>query len=101
MNYADRHIPNTIHQAVILLVSYLSSKDKKKITKLAEDNLSSLNLSLGVFIQNEFKLITNDPLMESCRVGTGGYPLYPDEALLMIIKALWKRLRELQRPMVN
>ena len=101
MNYVDRYIPNTINQAVILLVSYLSSKDKNRITNLAEDNLSSLNFSLGVFIENEFKLISNDPLMESCRVRSGGDPFYPEQASFIIIKALWKRLRELQQPMVN
>ena len=56
MNYADKFIPNTINQAIILLVSYLSATDKKKITKLTEDDLSDLNFSLGWFIQNEFKV---------------------------------------------
>jgi hypothetical protein len=101
MKYADRHIPNTIDQAVILLVSYLSSKDKRKITKFNEDNLSRLSLSLGVFIKNEFKLINNDRLIESCRAGSGGFPVYADEASLIIIRALWKRLRELHQPMAN
>ena len=101
MNYADRYIPNTINQAIILLVSYLSSKDKVKITKLAEDDLSNLNVSLGWFIKNEFKLITNDPLIESCRVTSGGDSVYADEASLIIIKELWKRLKELRQPTIN
>jgi len=40
MNYADKFIPNTVNQAIILLVSYLSATDKKKITKLTEDDLA-------------------------------------------------------------
>jgi hypothetical protein len=101
MTYADRYIPNTINQAVILLVSYLSSTDKRKISKLNEENLSNLNFSLGWFIKNEFKLITNDPLIESCRTITGRNSVYADEASFIIIKALWKRLQELQAPTVN
>jgi hypothetical protein len=101
MNYAQRYIPNTINQAVILLVSYLSSQDKIKITKLAEDNLSNLNFSLGAFIKNEFKLVSNDRLMESCRAGGRKDHFYPDEASFVIIKALWKRLRELQQPVLH
>lgn len=101
MTYADRYIPNTINQAVILLVSYLSSTDKRKISKLNEENLSNLNFSLGWFIKNEFKLITNDPLIESCRTISGGNSVYADEASFIIIKALWKRLQELQAPTVN
>jgi hypothetical protein len=101
MNYADRHIPNTINQAVILLIFYLSSKDKKKITKLTEKSLSNLHGSLGRFVQSEFKLITNDSLMDSCRAKSGRDSVYADEASLIIIKALWKRLQELQTPTIN
>ena len=98
MNYADKFIPNTINQAIILLVSYLSATDKKKITKLTEDDLSDLNFSLGWFIQNEFKLITNDSLMESCRNTSGGNSVHAAEASGIIIRELWKRLRELHQP---
>lgn len=101
MDYADKYIPNTVNQAVILLVSYLSSTDKKKISKLAERNLLHLNFSLGWFIKNEFKLITNDRLLESCGVVSAGDSVYADEASLIIIKGLWKRLQELQRPVVH
>ena len=98
MNYADKFIPNTINQAIILLVSYLSATDKKKITKLTEDDLTDLNFSLGWFIKNEFKLISNDPLKESCRNTSGGNSVHADEASCIIIRELWKRLRELHQP---
>ena len=101
MDYTDKYVPNTINQAIILLVSYLSSADKKKISKLTEHSLSDLNFSLGLFIKKEFKLITNDRLLESCRVVSGGNIVYADEASLIIIKGLWKRLRELHQPVVH
>ena len=101
MNYADKHVPKTVNQAIILLVSYLSSSDKKKISKLNENNLTHLNFSLGWFIKNEFKLITNDRLLESCRVTSGENTVYADEASLIIIKGLWKRLRELKQPVIH
>ena len=100
MNYADRFVPNTINQAIILLFSYLSTTDKKKISKLTEDDLINLNFSLGGFIKNEFKLVTNDSLKESCRMTSGGNFVHMDEASYIIIKAFWKRLRQLQRPSV-
>ena len=101
MDYADKYVPKTVNQAIILLVSYLSSTDKKKISKLTEHNLSHLNFSLGWFIKNEFKLITNDRLLESCRMASGENSVYPDEASLIIIKGLWRRLRELHQPMIH
>ena len=101
MNYADRYIPNTINQAVVLLIFYLSSTDKKKITKLTEENLSNLNFSLGRFVKKEFKLGTNDALMSSCRARCGRNSVYENEASLIIIKALWKRLQELQASRIN
>jgi hypothetical protein len=93
----DRYIPNTIHQAIILLVSYLSSSDKRKITKLTEDDLANLDFTLGWFIKNEFKLVSNSALMESCRITSGGNAVHADQASGIIIKELCKRLRVLQQ----
>jgi hypothetical protein len=91
----DRYLPNTIHQAIMLLVFYLSASDKKKITSLTEDDLADLDFSLGWFIKNEFKLVTNDALRESCRVTSGENTGQADQASGIIIKALWKRLKML------
>jgi hypothetical protein len=97
MTDTDRYVPNTIHQAIILLVSYLSASDKRKIIRLTEDDLSNLEFSLGWFIKNEFKLVTNDALMESCRITSGGNSVHAEQASGIIIKELWKRLRVLQQ----
>ena len=99
---------HSFQRDAIFLGEHIASEVKSahKLDKLSkklqnEKNLSNLNFSLGWFIKNEFKLITNDPLIESCRSISGRNSVYADEASFIIIKALWKRLQELQAPTVN
>jgi len=95
MNGLEEDIPKTVNRATMLLVSYLSLRDKKKIKKMAETDLARLNVSLGSFIHKEFKLSSNDLLIESCCSASREFDVDSDEATCIIIKELWKRLRVL------
>jgi hypothetical protein len=87
--------PKTVMEAVNMLESELSMKDKSVIARMEEDALSRLLPSLGTYIRHHFGLWTTESeLMKSCRFMSKGQDLHEEEALALIIKELWKRLKE-------
>jgi len=90
---ADR--PRTVDAAVDRLLAKLSLREKTMIANIPEENLKDLYHALGANIQSEFRLwLTNDKLLESCRVVSGQNDLNENDAALVIIKALWNRLQQ-------
>jgi len=62
---------------------------------MSKDNLVDLHFSLGMYIRNSFKLWAgNSELLELCRSLSGKEYLHIDDASLIIIKELWKKLQE-------
>jgi len=91
-------LPKTVDQAVEQLVSDLSLKDKASIAKMNEEELISLQPTMGSYIRNAFRLWTgNRPLKESCFSVSGEEELNEEEAAAVIIRALWEYLRETYR----
>jgi hypothetical protein len=87
--------PKTIDESVKRLTSELSLKDKTTIANMAEVELSVLHTSIGEYIRNEFGLWTgNKELMTSCRFFAKRDKVSEDEASSLIIRELWKKLRE-------
>ena len=85
--------PRTVEEAVEDLIEELSLKNRAQIANMAEVELNSLNVYLGQYIRNNFKLLTgNDSLLESCRLISGEQDIYPDKASQIIIDELWKKL---------
>jgi len=90
--------PSTVEQAVERLATELSLKDKSTIANMAETELSTLHLNLGEYIRNEFGLWSDyQDLMKSCCLITGKDSVDENEASSIIIKQLWKQLRETHR----
>ena len=87
-------LPKTVDVAVDFLISNLSLKDKSTIAKMSEDNLNKLQFSLGLYIRNRLFYPRNDKLLESCRQEAMDKYLHWDQAPRLIIKYLWKRLKE-------
>jgi hypothetical protein len=59
--------PKSIEEAVEVLLSELSEKDRQAIRIMAEQELSSLHLSLGNHIRNGFGLWeNNEELLSAC-----------------------------------
>jgi hypothetical protein len=76
----------------------LSFKDKSTIANIAEVELSILHKTTGEYIRNEFGLWSgNKDLMTSCCFIAKKDKVSEDEASSIIIKELWKRLRETHR----
>jgi len=86
MNY-NRHLPQTIEQAVAVLLDQLSAVEKHNIAAMSRDSLINLHFGLGTQIRNDFGLWGgNTALLES----TGNS--HPDDAAMAIIEALWRKL---------
>ncbi len=87
--------PKTVKDAVGRLISELSLKDKTMIANMAEIELSVLHTTLGEYIRNGFGLWTgNEDLLTSCRFIAKRDKVSDDEASSIIIRELWKHLKD-------
>jgi hypothetical protein len=88
-------LPRTVDEAVERLIRELSLKDKTNIANMTENELMTLEFTLGSYISNEFGIYTgNRHLRFSSKQLSGDVHLDPDYIPPLIIKELWKRLRE-------
>jgi hypothetical protein len=94
MNRTNNNIPKTVDEAVQKLMSDLSLKDKNTIANMDEADLINLHFFLGLSIRNKFLYPRNEQLLESCRFVSKDKYLHWDQAASVIIRELWKRLRE-------
>jgi len=86
--------PKTVDEAVKRLISDMSLKDKHTIANIDEVDLINLNFSLGLSIRNRFLYPRNEQLLESCRFVSKDKYLHWDQAASVIIRELWKQLKE-------
>jgi hypothetical protein len=87
--------PKTVSDAVDMMVANMPLKDKTVLASMNEADLFQLHFSMGVYIRNQFGLWSgNEELLNDCRKISGESSLHPDDAASVIIKELWKRLRE-------
>lgn len=81
--------PVTVDEAVGVLLRLLPEKEQSRIAEMNRDELHLLHVGLGVWVRNTFGLWEgNDDLLESTRQANA------DDASMVIIEALWLRLRE-------
>ncbi|CCE25761.1 conserved protein of unknown function (plasmid) [Methylotuvimicrobium alcaliphilum 20Z] len=79
--------PETVAEAVEMLLGLLSVEEKFEIAVMPKDKLFDLHFGLGLAIRNAFRL--HEPgskLLASC--GTS----HPNDASSVIISALWRAL---------
>ena len=87
--------PQNIDEAVERLTSQMPLKDKTTMANMSPDELPNLYLSLGEYIMNNFGLLSgNHKLIESCRLEADGSFRHQEDAVAIIIKALWQKLRQ-------
>jgi hypothetical protein len=88
-------LPRTVNEAVDRLIRELSLRDKTNIANMTENELMTLEFTLGSYIDNEFGIYTgNRELKFSSKMFSGDVHLDPDAISPLIIKELWKRLKE-------
>ncbi len=90
-------LSKTVDEAVNFLISKLTLKGKSTIAQMSEDDLTILHFTLGLHIRNRFLYPRNDKLLESCREIARDKYLHWDQAASIIIRELWKKLRESHR----
>ena len=88
-------LPDTVEEAVNILISKLPLREKTNIAYMKEDELNNLDTPLGNYIRDYFMLSSeNRELMESCRSLSGDNDLPADDASIFIIHELWKKLQK-------
>lgn len=88
-------LPKSVDDAVDILLLDFSLNNEIHMAAMKEEYLAGLHFSLGSKIRNEFGLWTeNEALMEFCRKLSGNENLHVDDASMVIIKAVWERLKK-------
>lgn len=87
----ERAHPKTIEEAVKVILSTMTDTEKELIRSSTEEKLTDFHLGLGTEIRNKLGLWDyNYELLISCG------ELEPDEASMVIIKAVWEALHNEQ-----
>jgi hypothetical protein len=87
--------PKTVNEAVDRLIEDLDLEDKVKIAKMDLDELVNLYSNLHPYFKNAFGLWPgNTELLESCRRISKEPVNNEDDATVVIIGVLWKKLHE-------
>jgi hypothetical protein len=89
--------PTTLDEVVDRLLSRMSEADKELVRNTPEDDLIRFHLGWGMGIRHEFGLWRgNGKLLVSCadlHPDASMVIPHPDDASLVIIRAVWERLR--------
>ena len=86
--------PATIEEAAGVVIAALPESEAAKIAAMPESDLIHLHFGLGMWIRNNLGLWQgNDALMQALREREPG--IHPDDASMLIIEQVWRRLREM------
>ena len=89
------NLPQSVAEAVEVLHANMSLNEECMLASMDEVDLTDLHLSLGHDIRDDFGLWTgNEALMESCRSESGNPDLHIDDASMVIIRVLWKKVKK-------
>jgi len=87
--------PRTVDEAVDRLLLNIPLKDKTTVANMSHVELPNLHLTLGGYILNNFGLLTgNWELMKSCRSKSKDTLQHEEDAVGIIIDALWEKLQQ-------
>jgi hypothetical protein len=87
--------PQTVAEAIERLISNMPLKDKTTVANMSRNELSGLRLTLGGYILNNFGLLSgNRELMNSCRSASKELLRHEEDAVTVIITALWEKLQQ-------
>jgi len=92
MNTLSKKFPRTIEAAVEKLLEDMSRRDQTRVANMNETKLVEFHINYGIYIKNELRLWSNEPLMEACKELAGVNRLSPDQASYIILKELQDKL---------
>ena len=88
-------VPQSVAEAVKRLFLKMPLKDKTTVANMSHAELPNLYLTLGRYIINNFGLLTgNRELIESCREASKEIFQHEEDAVGVIINALWEELQQ-------
>lgn len=88
------NLPESVDEAVDMLHVNMSLNDEVLLATINEEYLCDAYFALGHQIRHEFGFWKgNDALLESCRILSGDRNLNVDAASMVIIKALWEKVK--------
>ena len=95
---SSKRMPRTYEDAVEVLLSELSDKDRTALTGMSRDELIGLHFGLGLSVRNRWLWGGDGELLVSCaerggRVGVERALMHPDGASSLIIEGVWERLQ--------
>ena len=94
MKHSERE-PQNVAEAIERLISNMPLKDKTTVANMSRNELPGLHLSLGGYILNNFGLLSgNRELMKSCRLISKKLLRHEEDAVIVIITALWEKLQQ-------
>jgi hypothetical protein len=102
MNQSNKHNPNTVDAVVDEIIADLTLAERVGTADMNENEFRVLKLTLGKLIQyklDQLDVDVNKQLMNDCLV-MSGESLSEIDAVTVIIKEIWKRLRETHRSRV-
>jgi Domain of unknown function (DUF6794) len=77
------------------LLSNMPLKDKTTVANMSHVELPNLHLTLGGYILNNFGILSgNLELMKSCRTKSQNTLEHEEDAVGIIIDALWEKLQQ-------
>ena len=86
--------PVTIEESADVVIAALTETEAAKISGMSESELINLHFGVGMWIRNNLGLWQgNDALIQALREREPG--IHPDEASMLIIEQVWRRLREM------
>jgi hypothetical protein len=89
-----------IDALIISILSDLTAEELVSIADLNEHELKTLQLVMGKYMKFRLEQLNeqgNDKLLNECRERSGDKSLDDSEAGALILKEIWKRLRETHR----
>ena len=99
MNQSDKHKPNTVDAVIEEIIAELTLVERVGTADLEENEFRVIELTLGKYIRHrldQMDVCVNTELMRDC-LEKSGESLNEVDAVTVIIKELWKRLRETHR----
>jgi len=99
MNQSDKNIPKTVDAVVEVIIAEMTLAERVGTADLDENEFCVLKLTLGKLIQyklDQLDVDVNKELMNDCLV-MSRESLSEIDAATVIIKEIWKRLRETHR----
>ena len=100
MNKSDKHPQSLIDALITVIIDDLTPKERLSIADLDEDEIRTLELVMGRYVKFRIAELSgrgNDKLLQECREKFGDESMDDAGSASLILKEIWKHIRETYR----